>query len=80
MNTRFLESFFIASQDLANTLKSDRQLSQLEQLRLENHLTVMNLAYLEWKQRNGFPNYLSALMNERKTERGEHNSRPSTRM
>ncbi len=77
MNTRSLESFFLASQDLAKELRSDRKLSQLEQLRLENHLTMMNLAYVEWKQRNGLPTYLSALINESRTERGEHNSRSS---
>ena len=77
MNTSSIESFFRASRNLTHALKADCNFSELDQLRLENHLAVMHIAYVEWKKRNGPPSYLTVPLNEPRLEDREHNFRSS---
>ena len=78
MNNSFLENFVCASQDLTHALKWDCNLNELDRLRLENYLSVAQMAYIEWKQRNGPPSYVSApLSEEDPLEDGEYDSRSS---
>jgi hypothetical protein len=82
MDTSSIESFFRASRNLTHALKADCNFSELDQLRLENHLAVMHIAYVEWKKRNGPPSYLTAPfltapLSERRLEDREHNFRSS---
>lgn len=78
-NTTFLERFFRESGDLIHALKTDYDFNELDRLRLENHFAVMQIAYVEWKQRNSSPTYFSAPMREHPSEGGQHNSRQSTK-
>jgi hypothetical protein len=51
MDTSFTECFFRASRDLTHALESDFNFSELDQLRFENHLAAMHIAYVEWKKK-----------------------------
>ena len=76
MNTSFIEIFFRASRDLTHALKADCNFSELDQLRLENHLAVMHIAYVEWKKRNGPPPAcLSASLSKSRLEDGQDERR-----
>ncbi len=55
MNERLLHSLARISQELAHDLKADCNLTELDQLRLENYFGMMHIAYAEWKQRHGRP-------------------------
>jgi hypothetical protein len=55
MNERLFHSFVRISQELTQDLKADCPLSELDQLRLENYLAMLHMAYVEWKQRNNCP-------------------------
>jgi hypothetical protein len=55
MNERLLHSFARISQELTHALKTDCNLTELDQLRLENYFWMMHIAYAEWKQRHGRP-------------------------
>ena len=73
MNTSYMEKFYQATLDLKQELESDCSLDELEHLRLQNHLTAIHIAFIEWKQRNGRPSYLSTLR-EHALNGAEHNS------
>ena len=47
-----LEDFNRLSQDLAHALEDDCKLKEVDYLRLENYLLVIQLAYRDWKRRN----------------------------
>lgn len=47
-----LEDFNRLSQDLAHALEDDCELKEVDYLRLENYLLVIQLAYRHWKRRN----------------------------
>ena len=47
-----LEDFNRLSQDLAHALEDDCKLKEVDYLRLENYLLVIQLAYRHWKRRN----------------------------
>jgi hypothetical protein len=47
-----LEDFNRLSQDLAHALEDDCKLKEVDYLRLENYLLIIQLAYRHWKRRN----------------------------
>ncbi|MGC4096169.1 MAG: hypothetical protein QM706_03550 [Nitrospira sp.] len=55
MDERIFGNLSFVSQELTHHLKADCYLSEVDQLRLDNLLAVMHMAYVEWKQRNGDP-------------------------
>lgn len=63
-NSSFFDDFVRVSRNLTHALEEDRHLTDLDRLRLENHLSVLHMAYVEWKQRNCSPTYLSAPLSE----------------
>jgi hypothetical protein len=78
MNNSFFDNFVRASRDLTHALEKDCHLTDFDRLRLENHLSVLHMAYVEWKRRNCAPTYLSApLSEERLQEDGENDPRSS---
>lgn len=64
MSSSFFENFVRASRQLTHALEKDCNLTEFDQLRLENHLSVIHMAYVEWKQRNCSPTYLSGPLSE----------------
>lgn len=51
-----LKKLFQATQELRKAMERDRKLDHIDQLRLENHLAVLQMTYIEWKRRNNPPN------------------------
>lgn len=55
MDERLLHTFIRMSRQLTYDLNADCPLSELDQLRFENYLAMLQMTYVEWKQRNGRP-------------------------
>ena len=56
-----LTNFFAATQNLRKVMESDVPLDYFDRLSLENHVALLQITYIEWKQRNREPPaYLSA--------------------
>lgn len=77
MNERLFHSFVSVSQELTHDLKTDCSLTELDQLRLENYLAMMHMAYVEWKQRNACPT-LANLIDLTQESHRDDGTRPST--
>jgi hypothetical protein len=44
-------SFYQATQNLREAMESDLPLTEVDELSLENHIALLQLAYMEWKRR-----------------------------
>ena len=51
-----LNKFFLATQNLRDSMENDLKLDGSAQLRLENYLALLQMSYIEWKRRNVPPN------------------------
>ena len=47
-----LVNFIIASQELSAALEADTKLDDTDRLQMENSLTALHIAYIEWRRRN----------------------------
>jgi hypothetical protein len=47
-----LNSFYQATEALRSAIQGDTALDESDQLRLENCLALLHMAYVEWKRRN----------------------------
>jgi hypothetical protein len=52
MDAIIFHNYVRASLEMTYALESDGYLSELDQLRLENYMAVLQMAYVEWKRRN----------------------------
>lgn len=51
MDPIVFRNFVRASLEVTDALENDCSLSELDQLRLENYLTIVHMANIEWKRR-----------------------------
>lgn len=51
MDPIIFRNFVRASLEVADALERDCSLNELDQLRFENYLAVMQMAYIQWKRR-----------------------------
>lgn len=47
-----LHRFYLVTDALRSAMKVDMPLDESDQLRLENHMALLHMAYVEWKRRN----------------------------
>jgi len=47
-----LHSFYVVTEALRSAMQADMSLDESDQLRLENRLALLHMAYVEWKRRN----------------------------
>ena len=47
-----LNTFYLVTEALRRAMQADTPLDESEQLRLENHMALLHMAYVEWKRRN----------------------------
>ncbi len=52
MDPIIFKNFIRASLEVTDALETDCSLNDMDQLRLENYLSVIQMAYMEWKRRN----------------------------
>ena len=52
-----LNKFFLATQNLRDSMEDDMELDGAAQLRLEYYLALLQMTYIEWKRRNVPPTY-----------------------
>lgn len=55
METPEVKAFYSAVHDLREALESDLSLDDFERLSLENYMALLQMTYIEWKQRNAAP-------------------------
>ncbi|MDK2742396.1 MAG: hypothetical protein H8K03_07065 [Nitrospira sp.] len=59
MDRIVFENFIRASLEVTDAFENDCLLTDMDQLRLDNYLAIMQMSYIEWKRRNLFRNDLS---------------------
>jgi hypothetical protein len=47
-----LHRFCLVTEALRSAMEGDMALDEMDQLRLENRLALLHMAYVEWKRRN----------------------------
>ena len=47
-----LHRFCLVTEALRTAMEADMALDEMDQLRLENRLALLHMAYVEWKRRN----------------------------
>ncbi|MDK2744321.1 MAG: hypothetical protein NDI90_15545 [Nitrospira sp. BO4] len=52
MDRIVFENFIRASLEVTDSLGRDCSLNELERIRVENYMSVLHMAYIEWKRRN----------------------------
>lgn len=60
MDPMIFTNFIRASLKVTDALETNCSLNELDQLRLENYMSVVQMAYMEWKRRNVAPNPTNA--------------------
>ena len=70
-----LNKFFLATQNLRDSMEDDMELDGAAQLRLENYLALLQMTYIEWKRRNVPPTYWRGSFSDLQ---GEATSQPRT--
>ena len=63
-----LNKFFLATQNLRDSMENDVKLDGGAQLRLENYLALLQMTYIEWKRRNVPPTYWRASFSDLQDE------------
>ena len=56
MDPIVFRNFVRASLEVTDALETNCSLNDMDQLRLENYMSVIQMAYMEWKRRNASPN------------------------
>jgi hypothetical protein len=51
-NEDTLNRFYLVTEALRSAMQVDMPLDESDQLRLENHMALLHMAYVEWKRRN----------------------------
>lgn len=52
MDRIVFDNFVRASLEVTDALETDCYFNDLDRLRLENYVSVLQMAYIEWKRRN----------------------------
>jgi hypothetical protein len=47
-----LRHFYLATQNLRDAMSHDLPLSDFDRISLENYIALLQITYVEWKQRN----------------------------
>ena len=52
MQPAVITNFFTAAQDLREAMELDLPLSDVDRIRVENYIFLIQITYFEWKRRN----------------------------